>query len=96
MSAHGNVQRGDYYERKFAARIGGYKISMRRRSGPDVVKRRNKLIMEYRTFEVKRVKKGLKMLTDFLDQAYDEGADAVAIRVGNRKSWIIVKDLQDE
>lgn len=97
MSNNNNKQRGAYWERRFAERIGGYKTSMSRRSGVDVVGRGRPFLQRIRSWEVKRLSGDVqKQLIGFLDQARDEGADAVVMRIGRRKSWIIVTELRDD
>ena len=83
--------RGRAGEYEVVRLVDGIKVSRPRKRGIDVVsiKRAHFLV---RTWEVKRLKSGLKTVYKWMTQAQAEGADAVVFRE-DRNEWLVVMPL---
>lgn len=86
--------RGKAAEWEVVKLVDGIKVSRPRRRGIDVVKKYKRLKFLARTLEVKRAKRGLVTLYRWVDQAKEEGADAVVFRQ-DRHEWLVVLRLSD-
>lgn len=84
-------RKGKSGEYEFARLVGGIKVSRPRKRGIDVVGIR-RMWFVVRTWEVKRIKSGVKRVYDWVKQARDEGADAVVFRADGEE-WLIVMPL---
>lgn len=85
-------RRGKDGEYELARKVNGIKVSRPRRRGIDVVGI-SRMWFAVRTFEVKRVKSGVKRVYDWVNQAEAEGADAVAFRADGER-WLVVMPLE--
>ncbi len=91
MSGRKSQAKGKQGEWELARLVNGIKVSRPRKRGIDVVSI-NRMWYVVRTWEVKRVKSGLKRLYDWVHQAREEGADAVVVRTDGEE-WLVVMPL---
>lgn len=85
-------RRGKDGEYELSRRVDGIKVSRPRRRGIDVVSIR-RMWFVIRTWEVKRVKSGVKTVYSWVKQAQAEGADAVVFRADGEQ-WLVVVPLE--
>lgn len=84
-------RRGKYGEWELARTVDGIKVSRPRKRGIDVVSIK-RAWFAVRTWEVKRVKSGIKTVYNWVRQAKAEGADAVAVRADGEE-WLVIMPL---
>lgn len=87
-------RRGKQGEYEVARLVNGIKVSRPRKRGVDVVRKYKRLKFLARTLEVKRFEKGMRTLYKHMDQAIEEGADALVMRE-DRNRWLVVFRLDD-